>query len=124
MTTNAGAETMNKATIGFTNPRQAGDERGAQGGSLLRGLAARGACRQRGGASQPSQQVLQVALVRAGCRLGKMRGRLRSEKRSVLSYEDHLASRASYRGILKSSCRVACSLIIRVPTLPVNNYSR
>ena len=26
MTTNAGAETMNKATIGFTNPRQAGDE--------------------------------------------------------------------------------------------------
>jgi ATP-dependent Clp protease ATP-binding subunit ClpA len=29
MTTNAGAETMNKATIGFTNPRQAGDEMGA-----------------------------------------------------------------------------------------------
>ena len=28
MTTNAGAETMNKATIGFTNPRQAGDEMG------------------------------------------------------------------------------------------------
>jgi ATP-dependent Clp protease ATP-binding subunit ClpA len=26
MTTNAGAETINKATIGFTNPRQAGDE--------------------------------------------------------------------------------------------------
>ncbi|MFA7557407.1 MAG: ATP-dependent Clp protease ATP-binding subunit ClpA [Hydrogenophaga sp.] len=26
MTTNAGAETMNKATIGFTNPREAGDE--------------------------------------------------------------------------------------------------
>jgi ATP-dependent Clp protease ATP-binding subunit ClpA len=26
MTTNAGAETMNKATIGFTNPRAAGDE--------------------------------------------------------------------------------------------------
>ena len=26
MTTNAGAETMNKATIGFTNPRPAGDE--------------------------------------------------------------------------------------------------
>ena len=26
MTTNAGAETMNKATIGFNNPRQAGDE--------------------------------------------------------------------------------------------------
>jgi ATP-dependent Clp protease ATP-binding subunit ClpA len=26
MTTNAGAETMNKATIGFTNARQAGDE--------------------------------------------------------------------------------------------------
>ena len=26
MTTNAGAETMNQATIGFTNPRQAGDE--------------------------------------------------------------------------------------------------
>ncbi len=26
MTTNAGAEIMNKATIGFTNPRQAGDE--------------------------------------------------------------------------------------------------
>ena len=26
MTTNAGAETMNKATIGFTNPRDAGDE--------------------------------------------------------------------------------------------------
>ena len=26
MTTNAGAETLNKATIGFTNPRQAGDE--------------------------------------------------------------------------------------------------
>jgi len=26
MTTNAGAETMNKASIGFTNPRQAGDE--------------------------------------------------------------------------------------------------
>ncbi|MEJ2800736.1 ATP-dependent Clp protease ATP-binding subunit ClpA [Comamonadaceae bacterium PP-2] len=26
MTTNAGADTMNKATIGFTNPRQAGDE--------------------------------------------------------------------------------------------------
>ena len=26
MTTNAGAETMNKSTIGFTNPRQAGDE--------------------------------------------------------------------------------------------------
>jgi len=26
MTTNAGAETMNKAAIGFTNPRQAGDE--------------------------------------------------------------------------------------------------
>jgi ATP-dependent Clp protease ATP-binding subunit ClpA len=26
MTTNAGAETMNKATIGFTNPRVAGDE--------------------------------------------------------------------------------------------------
>jgi hypothetical protein len=26
MTTNAGAETMNKAVIGFTNPRQAGDE--------------------------------------------------------------------------------------------------
>ncbi|WP_213959356.1 MULTISPECIES: ATP-dependent Clp protease ATP-binding subunit ClpA [unclassified Variovorax] len=26
MTTNAGAETMNKATIGFTNPRQQGDE--------------------------------------------------------------------------------------------------
>ncbi|VTU35019.1 ATP-dependent Clp protease ATP-binding subunit ClpA [Variovorax sp. PBS-H4] len=28
MTTNAGAETMNKATIGFTNPRQSGDEMG------------------------------------------------------------------------------------------------
>ena len=28
MTTNAGAETMNKATIGFTNPRAAGDEMG------------------------------------------------------------------------------------------------
>ena len=28
MTTNAGAETMNKATIGFTNPRVAGDEMG------------------------------------------------------------------------------------------------
>ncbi|ASI67830.1 ATP-dependent Clp protease ATP-binding subunit ClpA [Diaphorobacter sp. C33] len=28
MTTNAGAETMNKAAIGFTNPRQAGDEMG------------------------------------------------------------------------------------------------
>jgi ATP-dependent Clp protease ATP-binding subunit ClpA len=28
VTTNAGAETMNKATIGFTNPRQAGDEMG------------------------------------------------------------------------------------------------
>ncbi|MEJ8856354.1 ATP-dependent Clp protease ATP-binding subunit ClpA [Variovorax robiniae] len=28
MTTNAGAETMNKATIGFTNPRQQGDEMG------------------------------------------------------------------------------------------------
>jgi ATP-dependent Clp protease ATP-binding subunit ClpA len=28
MTTNAGAETMNKATIGFTNPREAGDEMG------------------------------------------------------------------------------------------------
>jgi ATP-dependent Clp protease ATP-binding subunit ClpA len=28
MTTNAGAETMNKATIGFTNPRQTGDEMG------------------------------------------------------------------------------------------------
>ncbi len=28
MTTNAGAETMNKATIGFTNQRQAGDEMG------------------------------------------------------------------------------------------------
>lgn len=28
MTTNAGAETMTKATIGFTNPRQAGDEMG------------------------------------------------------------------------------------------------
>jgi ATP-dependent Clp protease ATP-binding subunit ClpA len=28
MTTNAGAETMNKATIGFTNPRAAGDEIG------------------------------------------------------------------------------------------------
>ena len=28
MTTNAGAETMNKATIGFTNARQAGDEMG------------------------------------------------------------------------------------------------
>jgi len=28
MTTNAGAETMNKATIGFTNPRTAGDEMG------------------------------------------------------------------------------------------------
>jgi ATP-dependent Clp protease ATP-binding subunit ClpA len=28
MTTNAGAETMNKATIGFTNSRQAGDEMG------------------------------------------------------------------------------------------------
>ncbi|RMX15623.1 ATP-dependent Clp protease ATP-binding subunit ClpA [Vandammella animalimorsus] len=28
MTTNAGAETMNKASIGFTNPRQAGDEMG------------------------------------------------------------------------------------------------
>ena len=28
MTTNAGAETMNKSTIGFTNPRQAGDEMG------------------------------------------------------------------------------------------------
>ena len=28
MTTNAGSETMNKATIGFTNPRQAGDEMG------------------------------------------------------------------------------------------------
>ena len=28
MTTNAGAETMNKATIGFTKPRQAGDEMG------------------------------------------------------------------------------------------------
>jgi ATP-dependent Clp protease ATP-binding subunit ClpA len=28
MTTNAGAETMNKATIGFTNPRAAGDELG------------------------------------------------------------------------------------------------
>ncbi|WP_027013684.1 ATP-dependent Clp protease ATP-binding subunit ClpA [Comamonas composti] len=28
MTTNAGAETMNKAVIGFTNPRQAGDEMG------------------------------------------------------------------------------------------------
>ena len=28
MTTNAGAETMNKATIGFTNPRQPGDEMG------------------------------------------------------------------------------------------------
>ena len=26
MTTNAGAETMNKATIGFTNPREAGDD--------------------------------------------------------------------------------------------------
>jgi ATP-dependent Clp protease ATP-binding subunit ClpA len=26
MTTNAGAETMNKSTIGFTNPREAGDE--------------------------------------------------------------------------------------------------
>jgi ATP-dependent Clp protease ATP-binding subunit ClpA len=26
MTTNAGAETMNKASIGFTNPREAGDE--------------------------------------------------------------------------------------------------
>jgi ATP-dependent Clp protease ATP-binding subunit ClpA len=26
MTTNAGAETMNKATIGFTNPRESGDE--------------------------------------------------------------------------------------------------
>jgi len=26
MTTNAGSETMNKSTIGFTNPRQAGDE--------------------------------------------------------------------------------------------------
>ncbi len=26
MTTNAGAETLNKATIGFTNPREAGDE--------------------------------------------------------------------------------------------------
>ena len=28
MTTNAGAETMNKATIGFTTQRQAGDEMG------------------------------------------------------------------------------------------------
>ncbi|MDH5205120.1 MAG: ATP-dependent Clp protease ATP-binding subunit ClpA, partial [Hylemonella sp.] len=28
MTTNAGAETMNKAAIGFTNPRQTGDEMG------------------------------------------------------------------------------------------------
>ncbi|GAB3496562.1 ATP-dependent Clp protease ATP-binding subunit ClpA [Curvibacter fontanus] len=28
MTTNAGAETMNKSTIGFTNPRQSGDEMG------------------------------------------------------------------------------------------------
>ncbi len=28
MTTNAGAETMNKSTIGFTNPREAGDEMG------------------------------------------------------------------------------------------------
>ncbi|HEX5806643.1 MAG TPA: ATP-dependent Clp protease ATP-binding subunit ClpA [Macromonas sp.] len=28
MTTNAGAETMNKSTIGFTNPRQPGDEMG------------------------------------------------------------------------------------------------
>ncbi|THT99243.1 ATP-dependent Clp protease ATP-binding subunit ClpA [Lampropedia puyangensis] len=28
MTTNAGADTMNKASIGFTNPRQAGDEMG------------------------------------------------------------------------------------------------
>ena len=28
MTTNAGAESMNKSTIGFTNPRQAGDEMG------------------------------------------------------------------------------------------------
>ena len=28
MTTNAGSETMNKTTIGFTNPRQAGDEMG------------------------------------------------------------------------------------------------
>jgi ATP-dependent Clp protease ATP-binding subunit ClpA len=28
MTTNAGADTMNKATIGFTNPREAGDEMG------------------------------------------------------------------------------------------------
>ncbi|MDO9314954.1 MAG: ATP-dependent Clp protease ATP-binding subunit ClpA [Burkholderiaceae bacterium] len=28
MTTNAGAETMNKATIGFTNPRERGDEMG------------------------------------------------------------------------------------------------
>ena len=28
MTTNAGAETMNKATIGFTNPRESGDEMG------------------------------------------------------------------------------------------------
>nr|MBP9150633.1 AAA family ATPase [Rhodoferax sp.] len=28
MTTNAGAETMNKASIGFTNPREAGDEMG------------------------------------------------------------------------------------------------
>ena len=28
MTTNAGAETINKASIGFTNPRQAGDEMG------------------------------------------------------------------------------------------------
>ncbi len=28
MTTNAGAETMNKSAIGFTNPRQAGDEMG------------------------------------------------------------------------------------------------
>ncbi|OJX33401.1 MAG: ATP-dependent Clp protease ATP-binding subunit ClpA [Burkholderiales bacterium 68-12] len=28
MTTNAGADTMNKAAIGFTNPRQAGDEMG------------------------------------------------------------------------------------------------
>ncbi len=27
MTTNAGAETMNKASIGFTNPREAGDEK-------------------------------------------------------------------------------------------------
>ena len=34
MTTNAGAETMNKATIGFTNPREAGDEAARMGLSV------------------------------------------------------------------------------------------